>query len=235
MQPNQPLNQPITPASQTPFSTGPSRGGGGSPLIILVVVLGIGALVFAILTIMFYSKARTATTTLDAQKAAAVAKAKADQKKEDDAATTAANESPFRSYVAPVEYGSFEIKFPKNWSSWVDQEKTGTQVSLALNPDFIRRTNSTDELYAARVQLIERTSDQFMNSYTSQVQRGTLKKADITVSGLKGIDLTGTFQDKRTTRLVVVPVRDKVIVFINENSRYAGEFNEILAQSKIIP
>jgi Tfp pilus assembly protein PilV len=228
-------NQPVMPTSPTPFSTGPNRGGGVSPLLILVIVLGAGALIFAVLTIMFYSQARTATTTLDAQKAAAVAKAKAEQKTDDDAANTAANESPFRSYTAPVEYGSFEIKFPKNWSAWVDQEKSGTQVSLELNPDFVRRTNSTDELYATRVQLIERTSDQYMTSYNSQVQRGALKKADATVSGQKAFDLTGSFQDKRTTRMVVVPVRDKVLVFINENSRYASEFNEILAQSKIIP
>jgi hypothetical protein len=202
---------------------------------VLIGVLGLGAVAFAIMTIVFYSKAQTATNTLEAQKAVAVAKAKADQKKTDDEANTVANESPFRSYVAPVEYGSFDIKFPKNWSGYVIQDKNGTQINLTLNPDFIRRTNSNDELAATRVQLIERTSDQFMNSYTNLVKRGTLKQADITVSGQKGFDITGTFQDKRTTRMIVIPVRDKVLVFANENSRYAGEFNQILAQSKIIP
>jgi hypothetical protein len=202
---------------------------------ILIGVLGLGAVAFGITTITFYSKAQTATNTLEAQKAVAVTKAKADQKKVDDEANTVANESPFRSYVAPVEYGSFEIKFPKNWSGYVIQDKNGTQVNLTINPDFIRRTNSNDELAAARVQLIERTSDQFMTQYTNLVKRGTLKQSDITVSGQKGFDITGTFQDKRTTRMVVIPVRDKVLVFSNENSRYASEFNEILAQSKIIP
>jgi hypothetical protein len=188
---------------------------------ILIGVLGLGAVAFGITTITFYSKAQTATNTLEAQKAVAVTKAKADQKKVDDEANTVANESPFRSYVAPVEYGSFEIKFPKNWSGYVIQDKNGTQVNLTINPDFIRRTNSNDELAAARVQLIERTSDQFMTQYTNLVKRGTLKQADITVSGQKGFDITGTFQDKRTTRMVVIPVRDKVLVFSNENSRYA--------------
>jgi hypothetical protein len=47
-------NQPLMPTSPTPFSTGPSRAGGsGSPLIIFVAVLGIGAVAFAILTLVF--------------------------------------------------------------------------------------------------------------------------------------------------------------------------------------
>lgn len=238
-------NQPVIPTNPTPFSTGgggmglPSfgKGGGGrSPLMaVLLGILGLGALTFAILTLVYYSQARTATTTLEEQKAAAVAVAKAEQKKLDDEANTAANESPYRSYVAPVEYGSFEIKFPKNWSSQVIQERNNTQVHLIVNPDFIRRTNGNDELMATRIMLLERTSDQYMSSFSGLVKRGTLKQANITVSGQKAFDLTGQFSDKKTTRQVIVPVRDKVLVFINENSRYAGQFNEILAQSKVIP
>jgi hypothetical protein len=134
-----------------------------------------------------------------------------------------------------VEYGSFEIKFPKNWSGYVDQEKSGKQVDLVLNPDFVRRINATDELAAARVLLQETQADQFMTSFASQVKRGSLKQSDITISGQHAYDFTGQFQDRRTTREVVVPVRDKVLVFINENNRYSSEFNQILAQSKIIP
>lgn len=224
--------------STTPSPFGSNRGGGGSNssfMYILIGVLGLGAIVFAILTITFYNKASVATNTLEQQKADAVTKAKAEQQKADDEANTIANESPFRSYVAPVEYGSFEIKFPKNWSGWVDHEQVGTQVNLVLNPDFVRRINSNDELAAAKVMLKQNNLDQTMSAFTSLVKRGTLKQTEITVSGQKGVDLTGSFSDKRTTREVIIPVRDKTIIFINENNRYASEFNEILAQSKIIP
>jgi hypothetical protein len=213
-----------------------TSGGGGSPLmIVLIVLLGLGAVVFAGMTLVEFNAASTASKNLQAKEAAAADVAKATQKKADDEAYSIAGESPFRDYVAPVEDGSFQIAFPKDWSSYVDQETSGTQVSLALNPDFIRRTNATDELMAARVQLIERGSDQYMNAFTSYVKQGTLKQSDITISGLHGYDLTGQFSDKKTTREIVIPVRDKVLVFINENSKYANEFNQILAQSKIIP
>jgi hypothetical protein len=223
---------PPMPGGSSPFSS--SRG--TNPLmLVLIIVLGLGAVAFAILTIVFYNQASTATRTVNAQKADADAKAKTEQKKADDLANTIANESPFRSYNAPVEYGSFEIKFPKNWSSYVDQESIGTQVNLILNPDFVRRTNSTDELAAARIFLQERSSDQYMTAFASQIKRGTIKQANITVAGQHAFDLTGQFTDRRTTRQIVVPVRDKVLVFINENSKYGTEFNEILAQSKIVP
>jgi len=211
-------------------------GGGTSPImLILLGILGFGAVVFAVLTVTFYQKANTATTTLNNQVDHAVAQAKTDQKTADDEAAVKANESPFRSYVAPVADGSFQINFPKNWSGWVDQENNGTQVSLAVNPDFVRKSNNADELMAARVQLIERPSTQFMQQFAGNLQRGTLKKADTTVSGQPASDLTGQFTDSKTSRMVVVPVRDKVLVFINENSKYAGEFSTILAQAKIIP
>jgi hypothetical protein len=221
--------------SSGPFSTPGSGGGRSSISFALIGILGLAAVVFAILAVISYNKASVATKTLNTQKAAAVAKAKAEQKQTDEHIATEANESPFRAYTAPVDFGSFEIKFPKNWSSYVDQEAHGTQISLAINPDFIRRTNNADELMATRVQLIERSKDGYLQAYTSYIKRGTIKQADITVSGQHAYDLTGQFTDKKTSRQVIVPVRDKVLVFINENSKYASEFNQILAQAKIIP
>jgi len=223
---------------------GPSGGGfgrsggsgvGGPLMIVLVVLLGIGAAVFAVMALVEFNAAAVATKSLHSSQQAVADKAKADQKKADDQAYSIAGESPFRSYVAPIEDGSFQIAFPKDWSGYVDQEGTGTQVSLIVNPDFVRRSNDVDELAAARVQLIERDSTQYMNAFNSYIKQGTLKQANTTVSGQAAYDLTGQFSDKKTTREVVVPVRDKVLVFINENSKYANEFNQILAQSKIVP
>jgi hypothetical protein len=250
---NQPLTPippgqtPVTPATASlpPLPTGGSmlptggfgggRGGTSPVFFILIALFAIGTLVFGVMAVANYNQAQNAQKTVNKQVSAAVVKAKQAQKKLDDEANAQANESPYRSYVAPTEYGSFEIKFPKVWSSYIDQEPTGKQVSLVMNPDFVRRTNNTDELVAARVQLIEQTKDSFMQQFTSLVKRNVLKQADTTISGQKAFDLTGAFADKKTTRMVVVPVRDKVLVFYNENSKYGDEFSQILAQSKVIP
>ena len=220
--------------SSSPF--GGTSSGGSSPLMfVLIVILGLGALVFAGMALTFYTQATSATKDLQSKETAAAAKAQSAQKNADAEAYRIAGESPFRSYIAPVEDGSFQIQFPKDWSAYVDEETGGMQVNLTVNPDFIRTTDGADELAAARVELIVRDSVSYMNNYSGNIKRGVLKQADITVSGQHGYDLTGQFQDKKTSRMVVIPVRDKVLVFINENSKYANEFNQILAQSKVIP
>jgi len=62
-----------------------------------------------------------------------------------------------------------------------------------------------------------------------------LKKSDTTVSGIPAIQFTGKFTDKRTKRMIAVPIRDKTLVFTNEDPTYNSEFDLILAQSKINP
>lgn len=231
-------NETLVPGG--PFSTqqpSPLRGGrGGNPIgLVLIILLGLGTVIFGILTIVYAGQANTATTTLNAQKAAAAKAAAEKQKAESEAEFTKQNESPYRAYNAPVEYGSFTINFPKNWSSFVDHEPHGKQVSLALNPDFVRRSNGADETMATRVILQERTKDQYLQQYASLIKNKTLKQTTITVSGLTAYDITGKFPDKKTLHEVVVPIRDKVLTFSNENAVYAGEFNTIVASAKLIP
>lgn len=222
------------PGSSGPFGSSPSGGGGGqSPLlIILLVLLGLGTVGFGILTVTFSSKASTATKSVEAEKATAAAKARDEQKKLDDDANTRANESPYRAYTAPQQFGSFVVNFPKNWSSFAEHSSSGTQVHLVLNPDFLRKTNGQDELMAARIKLIETPKDAYLATFTRNKE---VKQTPITVSDQPGFELTGKLPDRKSVRIVVVPIRDKVLVFSTENATFANEFNEILSQAKIIP
>lgn len=233
-------NQPITPSNSGPFSSSPNGSNvvvtKSSPiLMIFLIILGIGTILFGILTVVFSNKANTATATLEAQKSAAAAKARIEQQQADNVLYTKANESPFRTYEAPPEFGSFVISFPKNWSSSVSQDNSGTQVHLILNPDFLRRTNGQEQPMAVRVMLIQRSKEQQLSQFTGLLKSGKLKQANITVSGQPAFDITGAFNDRKTVRQVVVPIRDKVLVFTTENAKYAVEFGEIIAQAKIVP
>jgi hypothetical protein len=226
-------NQSLLP--QTPgMFPGSSRS--SSPImIILLLVLAIGTLIFGVATVNYYGQYQTATKTLASKTEAAAQAAEANQKKVDAVAYSAQNESPFRAFVAPDAYGAFVINFPKDWSSSVDEEQNATQVSLILNPDFIQSTNQVVAKVAARVMLIDTPSTQYMSNFSGQIQEGMVKQSNITVSGQPGFNLTGTFNDNKTIREVVVPVRDKVLVFTTEDNQYATEFDEILAQCKINP
>lgn len=200
---------------------------------ILIVVLALGAVGFGILAVIGFSKADTATTTLNAQRLAAASSARADQKKIDQTAAELASESPFRSYVAPTEFGSFEIKFPKNWSGAVSESRSDeSQVSLVVHPDFVKNQGNVPALAATKIVLIQRTLAEYTQDLSSNTE---LKKSDTKVAGIPGVQFTGKFDDQRTKRLVAVPVRDKTLVFTNENPTYNREFDLILAQSKINP
>ncbi|HVQ44976.1 MAG TPA: hypothetical protein VMT30_08550 [Candidatus Saccharimonadia bacterium] len=230
--------QTLMPDSSGPFNTAPGRGGSGRPagiLIILVLLLGLGTVGFGVLTLTFSSKAATATKTLEAQKAAAAAKARDEQKKTDQADFTKQNESPFRSYTAPEPFGAFVINFPKTWTSTVDEENTGTQVKLIVNPDFVRRKNGQDDKIAAKVIFLDQPKDKYLAQYASLFKKGTLKQSSTEVSGQPAINIVGQFGDLKTVRLVVVPIRDKVLLFSTENDQLSTEFNQIISQAKINP
>jgi hypothetical protein len=208
----------------------------GGPLVIgLIIILSLGAVGFAFLSLHFYGRANTAAKSLNTQTTAAATKAAADQKTKDALAYSIAGESPFSEFDAPDAYGAFVIKFPKDWASWVDEEQDGIQVTLILNPNFVTVTNGTPGLAAAKITLQEETGTQFINQYTGLITEGTMHQSNITVSGQPGYNFTGAFPNQRSVREVVVPVRDKVLVFDNENKQYATEFDEIVAQAKINP
>jgi hypothetical protein len=229
-------DQPPIIVSSTPAGPGPSAAPPRKTpnfMLVLLIVLFIGAAGFGYVAITASAKAQKATTSLEAAKSKAASDARALQKTEDDKQNTLANSLPYRNYTAPTAFGGFTINFPKNWSSSVDEELSSqTQVILTLNPNFIKRVNNTDDLVAAKIELIQKPVDQFIKQYitTKGINQSATK-----VAGISGTQLTGGFTDKRTTRIVAVPVRDKTLVFINENSAYASTFDTILAQAKINP
>ena len=206
----------------------------------LLVVLSIATLIFAGLFIFSYAQATSAKSSLNAAKQKAAQDAAAKQKLTDAAASAAALESPYRSYKAPTEFGSFTVNFPKSWSSRVAETADAqVQVNMSANPDFVRYKGDQAQPVALRVRLIQQTSNSYIAAFDEAIKSGALKKSNITVSGQNAVSLTGHFHDDSGAsdfvRLVAVPVRDKVIVFSCENGLYTSQFDAVISQSKIIP
>ncbi len=215
------------------FGPNPASSNRSLLYIALIVVFLIGTIGFGALSIVAFSQAHTAKATQDKAKADAAAAARAEQKQADAQAAQTAAESPFSSYTAPDEYGAFVVKYPKTWSASVTESRSGSpQVNLLLEPGIVHTADSTLDLLPARITLVQRTLAEFIKQYTSQK---SLARSDITVSGIKSTNFTGKFADKRTIRIVAVPVRDKTLVFTSESAAYASEFDQILAQSTINP
>lgn len=223
------MNQDLPPVQKSLPLTG-----------ILFVILSVATLIFAGLFLWSFGRAQDATAILNKATAQADQNATEKQKKADSTAALAALEIPYRSYQAPVSFGSFTVNFPKSWSARVAESASSTnQVNLSVNPDFIRYKDDLPQPVAVRIRLIQQNSNLFLASFAEAIKAGSLKKSNITVSGQNAIALTGHFHDEAIApdfvRMVAVPVRDKVIVFSCENGLYTSQFDVVLSQSKIIP
>lgn len=218
----------------------PSQRGEVNLLLIVTIVLVIFVLIFVGLFVNSYLKEQRATKELNTQKAAAYrlgqqAGAKT-QKATDEAAAKAAAQNPYRSYVAPTAYGEFTIKFPKVWSSSVAENLSSTtQVDLIATPDFIKIQPDNKVNYALRVSLIDSTYASVRQAYDQRVKSKKLKALGVKVSGLDGTRYEGEFKEGKSGIVVLIPVRDKTIVFTTENTKYQAEFEATLAQSTIKP
>ena len=207
---------------------------------VLFVVLALATLIFAGLFVYSFTQAQNATATLNQARNKAAIDAAAAQKKIDQKSFIAESESPYRSYKAPIEYGSFTVNFPKTWSSRVAESANGIiQVNLSVNPDFVRYKDDIAQPVALRVRLIQQNSNAYIATFAEAIKKGSLKKSSMTVSGQNAVVLTGHYHDDSGfadfVRLVAVPVRDKVVVFSSEITAYSAEIDTVLAQSKIIP
>jgi type II secretory pathway pseudopilin PulG len=202
-------------------------------LTIGLFVLGFVVLVLGITTTIALVTAGGATADANKKAQTAAASARADQKKADELAARQAQESPYRTYQAAEEYGAFSLKIPKNWSAYVQYNLNGrTQLDLSLQPDIISITGNAITPLAAHLELDQSTFADYMSQYKND---SSVHQSDITVSGIKSKNLTGSFKDITVARVVVVPVRDKVMVFTNQDKTYDPEFTKILEQAKINP
>jgi hypothetical protein len=204
-------------------------------------VLVIGLVAFALLaltgaSIYGFISSSQAKSVLSQAKEKAYQAGQQAQKAEDEERFRISSQSPYRSYAAPGIYGGFEIKFPKNWSAHVVENEGGSpQVHLTLHPEFVKQVANQDNAYAARVQLSRTNHDQIVKQRQNEVKAGRLKQQSVSVAGIPSTRFEGKYDNKHDGVTVLVPVRDKTIIISTDDKKYLPEFDQILAQSKIVP
>lgn len=218
----------------------PSQRGEVNLLVVAIAVLGVFVIIFAGLFINSYMTAQKATKNVNAQKAVAYKAGQTagaqTQKESDAAAAKVAAQNPYRTYVAPTAFGEFSIKFPKNWSSSVAENISNTtQVDLIANPDFIKILPNNAANYALHITLVNSPYETARNSFDQQVKNKKAKAMTAKVSGIDGTRYEGQYKQGKSGVAVLIPVRDKTIIFTTENTKYQPEFETTLTQSTIKP
>lgn len=207
--------------------------------LILTVFLGIGMVVFGVLAVIAYRDNEFVRGNLNQLVAAEKQKAMTEQKAIDAEANRKANDSPYRPFVAPPIDGSFELQIPKTWSIYNGRADSGKiQVNFIANPDVVINNtgNGAQNTQAFRLQLLRTSQQEIIKSYDEAIKKKQLTSKGVKVSGISATQLEGTIDSQRHTGVViVVPVRDKTMVFSTEDRKYIDEFTKIVASAKINP
>jgi hypothetical protein len=208
----------------------------GRAMIITVVLLVLVLLIETAALVMVYGASEKSKSILESARQKSYQQGQSDQKRADEERFELLNRSPYRSYKAPIIFGGFEIKFPKNWNVYsVENSNSPQQINLTAHPDFVKQVSGIDNVYALRVLLVRTPYDQMMKQHQDDVKQKKIKLSSITISGIEGSRYEGKFDGKHDGSTVLLPVRDKTIVIATDDKRFLPEFNQILTQANIVP
>ena len=208
-------------------------------LAVMVVFLLLATLALGGLTIYYLNQFNKAQSTVEEQVAQAVADAKVEQTKLDEAAFAQRQKEPYRTYNAPSVFGDLAIAFPKNWNLYAEENQSDkTQLNLYFHPDIVKAASGSSDAgvaYALRVNLEQTLYVELVEDLQDGVSKGELVAEPIRVADIDGTKYTGLVSEGKQGVLVMLPVRDKTLRVWTEAVEYTADFNNVIAQIKISP
>jgi len=243
MDADNPLNNPSPEGSlPDPSAMGlkpskPKKKGPNTNIIIGAIAAAVVVIVLIIIVVAV-SRGSSNSKNSQAQFDAGYQKGAAEQKAKSDAETIAAQAKDTHVYKAPAELGSFELPIPKSWSfAYSAKTNEGTFTAIS-DPDFVNQ-ESTKHVF--NVLLEANNYNETIKDYEDMTKElgSSVKGNDITVSGVKGRQYTGTFdRDNQSVKsnVVILPYREKVLIFRTDDpDKYGAAFNTLLNNIKIYP
>lgn len=245
-------NNQMAPNSQMPSNpnvfAAPSPGQAPNPmaptpmphktpkaLIIAVVIFGLLAVVFLVLTIMFYSQMSDYKNNSDQKSAVAVEEAKKAQAEELKVQFAEQEKEPLRSYTAPGSAASVKVVYPKTWSLYAIEGKEGSSVNSYLNPIIVADTSNKDNVYALRLQVLDKSYASVVKEYETAAKKGEVKitpyKPERVASAETGVKIEGKIRDDISGVMVILPVRDKTIKLWTESGNFNNDFNNFVLKN----
>jgi hypothetical protein len=206
-------------------------------LLLLAIFFGIGTVLFGALAVVAFNQRNQSQATIDNQITRAVTKAKADQKKASDEQHAKENQLPYRTYTAAQADGAFQLQIPKNWSLYAERANVGqTQLTLIANLDAVTVNKGGNNTQPFKLQLLRQTALDVVKKYQQDIKTKKIAAKTVKVSGIDATQLEGVLDTERHDGvMIIVPVRDKALVFVTESRSYVKEFSEIVGTAKINP
>jgi len=167
--------------------------------------------------------------SVDNKVSTAVALGVKNQKEADQKAFDTAEKEPNRNFTGPDDYGRVAFKYPKTWSVYEAKDATsGGTYEAYFSPGVIPPVAS-DERYALRLTIEDKTYEQAISGYESLVKKGDLKSSSVTIGEQNGTRLDGNFTKDIRGSAVVLKIRDKTVTLRTDADTFATDFNALIA------
>ena len=205
-----------------------NQKGAVDPLVFPFTIAVVIALILGAFGFYSYAQLGDAQNNVDQKVADALEAERAVIRAEETEKFAEREKAPYRTYQSSSSLSSIVLKYPKTWSSYVEEGgRSSIELSAYFHPGYVRGASS-DTLVATRLELRDKSFAETVKTYQKKVDEGLAKASAITVSGAKGLKVTGNFEKKLVGTLVAVPVRDKTIVVWTESADFNNDFNNIV-------
>lgn len=164
----------------------------------------------------------------DKKSAAAVAVAVDKTKSEKDNEFVEKEKEPLQPYTGPEALGGITYKYPKTWSTYVNQT-SNNQLTVLGHPDTV--VGGEGSSYALRVEVVSQPYDNVAKQFDNLVKT---KKVTATAYSLPkvpkvvGLRFDGAITTDRQGAVVILPLRDKTIKISTESTNFIKDFNGII-------
>lgn len=225
-----PLSPPASPSVQSQLAPPQSQKSSLSILtIVIIVIISLVATTFIGLFVWMYFQWDAAKTDVDGQiqKASAIAvKANADKLESD---FIEREKYPYNKFSSPEEFGSLSFEYPKTWSVYVANDKTGDKYEAFLHPGVVNAINRKD-IYALRISIINQRLEKALEKYNRAVEDGKMSLTIREVGGENANLFVGTLPDNKDLQgnVLIIKIRDKVAIIQSDAMAFNDDYHKIL-------
>lgn len=208
------------------------RGAINGPIIAIVTLSVLVAIIggFAGWVYMQYMDQKT---NVDSKVSAAATDAAKKQEDADNTKFTEEQKKPYMTFSGPTDYGHLTFDYPKTWSAYqaTDIRQGGGVTFYAyLHPVFVPPTTPTDQKFALRIVIEQKTYDTVLAGYDKQLKKGDLQSSAWTDNdhGLTGTMLTGNFTTDIRGTAVLIKMRDRTLTVRTDADIFNDDYKVVL-------
>lgn len=195
---------------------------------IFTIIVTIVCVLLAAFSVWAFLSYRDQKQTVDQQVADAVTIAKKEQADADAQTITDYENALVNVFVGPEDYGSVTFNYPRIWSIYVAKDASdGGDYEAYFYPKSVPMVSKTQQ-FALRMIIVDKSYDSVISDYASDVKKGDLTSSSITIDGVTGTRLDGTFSDDIRGVAVIFKIRDKTLTIRTDADTFKDQFESLI-------